>query len=195
MTGAPDAAADQMGDPTGQPDDGAGRMDDAVDPPYRVDYVVTADAFIDASRLAMAWMRNRILLISAGAAIAGLFLLVFVSTAPGLVLVFFALIMTTVTVTRAPERWVISRRGASVMGTRVSLLIGRAGIQITAPSVSGQIAWSAMSEVRADERAVIFVRDRTLMAWAPAAAFGSAGRRAEIVAFARERIAAAGGPA
>jgi hypothetical protein len=45
--------------------------------------------------------------------------------------------------------------------------------------------------VRQNDRTVVFLRDRVLVAYAPASAFVSAAQQAEVVSFARQRIAAA----
>jgi hypothetical protein len=159
-------------------------------PSYRVDYVISADAFIDASRLAQAPMRTRLLLLCAVVAVAGLVMLVLAPTGPGLMLVLFAVILTLLTVARAPERWVVRRQAGDVIGGPVRLVIGPEGISVATPTAEGRIAWSALSEVREDDRTVIFLRGRFLASYAPAEAFGSPARRAEIVAFARRRIGA-----
>jgi hypothetical protein len=164
-------------------------------PSYRVNYVISADAFIDASRLAQAPMRARILLLCAVVAVAGLVVLVLVPGGPGLALVLFAVILTALTVARAPERWVVGRRAGDVIGGSVSMVIGADGISVATSMAEARIAWSALSEIREDEKTVVFLRGRLLASYAPAAAFGSPERRAEIVAFARRRMAVSRGQA
>lgn len=159
-------------------------------PPYRIDYEITVDGFVDASRLALTWMRTRILVLSAFAAVAGLLLVVFVPTAPGLMLVFFALILVAFIATPAPERWLVRRRAGDAIGTPVTILVTMEGLEVSTPTAGGQITWAGLTEVRDDGRAVVFLRQRAVASWAPAAALGTPERRAEIVRFARGRIAA-----
>lgn len=189
MTDRPDAPEPSAG---GQTPDVAEPSTSGL-PSYRVDYVISADAFIDASRLAQAPMRTRILLLCAVVAVAGLVMLVLAPTGPGLMLVFFAVVLTALTVARAPERWVVTRRAGDVIGGPVRLVVGADGISVATHLAEGRIAWSALSEVREDEKTVVFLRGRFLASYAPADAFGSPERRAEIVAFARRRIAASRG--
>lgn len=177
---------------TAAPDDATGRGDEAPPgrPPYLVAYTVTIDGLVDAVRLAQSGTRNRILLLAAAAAIIGLVLLVLSPSGSGLLLVLFGTVMTLLLVSRAPERWFVARRAGSVVGTPVRLVIGVDGIEAATPSATGRLAWSGLTEVRADDRAVVFLGGRLLASWAPADALGSPVHREEIVAFAQARIAA-----
>ena len=139
-------------------------------PPYHVAYEVSVDAFVDASRLALTWMRTRVLLIAAIAAVAGLALLVLVPGSPGLMLVFFALILVAFTATSVPERWIVGRRAGDVIGTPVTVVVDVQGIEVSTPTVGGRVVWSGLTEVRDDGRAVVFLRGRALASWAPASA-------------------------
>lgn len=159
-------------------------------PPYQVRYTVSVDGLVDAARLAHSGTRNRILILAAAAALIGLVLLVLSPTGSGLMLVFFGVVMTLLIVLRAPERWFVGRRAGAVIGTPVGLVVGVDGIEATTPGASGRLAWSGLTEVRADERAVVFLSGRLLASWAPADALGTRERREAIVAFARARIAA-----
>jgi hypothetical protein len=159
-------------------------------PPYRIDFEITVDGFVDASRLALTWMRTRILVLSAVAAIAGLLLVVFVPTAPGLMLVFFAVILVAFIATPVPERWLVRRRAGDAIGTPVTIRVTTEGLDVSTPTAGGQITWAGLTEVRDDGRAIVFMRQRVVASWAPASALGSAERRSEIVRFARGRIAA-----
>jgi hypothetical protein len=180
MTLAPEDAAGQDGN--GSP---------AEQPPYQVRYTVTVDGLVDAARLAQSGTRNRILLLAAAAAVIGLVFLVLAPTGSGLLLVLFGIAMTLLLVIRAPERWFVRRRAGAVVGTPVLLVVDGEGIEAATPAATGRLAWSGLTEVRADERAVVFLSGRVLASWAPADALGSPERREAIVAFARARIAAA----
>ena len=180
------------GDPRGPSDAAAASATGAPSgPSHRVSYTVTVDGLVDAARLAHSGTRNKILLLAAAAAVIGLVFLVLSPTGSGLLLVFFGVAMTVLIVLRAPERWFVARRAGSVVGTPVRLVVDDAGIEAATPSATGRLAWSGLTEVRADDRAVVFLGGRVLASWAPADAFGPPERREEIVAFARARIAAA----
>jgi hypothetical protein len=78
-----------------------------------------------------------------------------------------------------------------VIGTPVRFVVDADGIEATTPGASGRLGWSALTDVRADERAVVFLSGRLLASWAPAEALGAPERREAIIAFARARIAEA----
>jgi hypothetical protein len=158
--------------------------------PFRISYDITVDGFVDASRLALTWMRTRVLVLAAVAAVAGLLLVVLAPDGPGLMLVFFAVILVAFIATPAPERWLVRRRAGDVIGTPVTILVTMEGLDVSTPTAGGQITWAGLTDVRDDGRAVVFLRQRAVAAWAPAAALGTPERRAEIVRFARGRIAA-----
>jgi len=50
-----------------------------------------------------------------------------------------------------------------------------------------------MTEIRANDRTVLFIRDRILLAYAPAGAFRTPEELAEVVAYSRRQITAARG--
>ena len=160
-------------------------------PPYRVDYPITADAAIDAARLAIAPLRRRMTFLSLAALVIGAVLVLAGDWTFGPAIVIFGLLTLALTVIRGPERWLINRRGRSVIGGTSELVFDDAGVAFASPQATGRIAWSALTEVRENERTVILLRDRILAGYAPAAAFGPPGRRAEIVAYLRARIEAA----
>ena len=160
-------------------------------PPYRVVYPITADAAIDAARLVMAPLRRTMLAISLAALGGGVLLTVAGDGRLGPGLALFGVLTIALTVFRGPERMVVNRRAGSLVGGSAELVFGEAGLDVVSPQATGRIAWSALTEVREDARCVVALRDRTLVSWAPVAAFGSAERRAEIVAFARAQIASA----
>jgi hypothetical protein len=181
MTDAPDRATDR----------GGGGGPAAEQPPFHVRYTVTVDGLVDAARLAQSGTRNRILLLAAAAAVIGLVFLVLAPTGSGLLLVLFGIVMTLLLIVRAPERWFVSRRAGAVIGTPVRFVVDADGIEATTPGASGRLGWSALTDVRADERAVVFLSGRLLASWAPADALGAPERREAIIAFARARIAEA----
>ena len=51
--------------------------------------------------------------------------------------------------------------------------------------------WTSLTEVRANTRTVLFVRDRLLLAYAPAESFVTSTERDAVVAFSRMKIVAA----
>jgi hypothetical protein len=167
--------------------------EDGAGPPFRVDYPITADAAIDAARLAMAPLRRRMTFLSLAALACGAGLVLLGDWTFGPALVMFGLLTLALTVIRGPERWLINRRGRSVIGGTSELVFGQDGVDFASPAATGRIVWAAMTDVREDARTVILLRDRILVGYAPVAAFGPPERRAEIVAYIRARLEAATG--
>jgi hypothetical protein len=160
-------------------------------PPYRVSYPVTADAAIDAARLAMAPLRRRMTFVSLGALVFGVVLCLAGDWTFGPAIVMFGLLTLALTILRGPERWLVNRRGRSLLGGSAELVFRDEGVDFATPQASGRVAWSALTEARDDERSVILLRDRILVGYAPVVSFGPPERRAEIVDYIRERITTA----
>lgn len=162
-------------------------------PPYRIAYQITPAAAIAASRLldrrARRLVRGGSLLVTA----AGALLVGLGEVSPGLILVLFGIVPLLLTWSTMVERQVIRRRGRTVFGQPGELLVTGEGIEFRQPGATGRFAWSAVTGVRHNRRSVIFVRGQRFLAFAPADAFGSPERCAEVIAFAHERIAAAAG--
>ncbi len=164
---------------------------DGGGPPYRVAYPITADAAIDAARLVMAPLRRRMTIVALVALALGVVLCLAGDWTFGPAVAMFGLLALGMTVLRGPERWLINRRGRSVIGGTSQLVLGKDGVDFASPQASGRILWSALTAVREDARTVVLLRDRILVGYAPAAAFGTPERRAEIVAYTRAQIEAA----
>ncbi len=139
----------------------------------------------------MAPLRRRMTFLSLVALAAGAVLVLVGDWTFGPALVMFGLLTLALTVIRGPERWLINRRGRSVIGGTSELVFGEDGVDFASPQATGRIAWAAMTDVREDARTVVLLRDRILVAYAPVAAFGPPERRAEVVAYIRARLEAA----
>jgi len=73
----------------------------------------------------------------------------------------------------------------------VELALTDEGIAWTGPISSGQMPWASVTEVRTNSRTVLFIGDRLLLAYAPAAAFATPGELADAVAYSRRQVARA----
>lgn len=159
-------------------------------PPWRVAHEITVDSAIDATRMVTGELRRLMSFVAAGAVIAGIVLLLLGVRTFGPMVTMFGILTYALWNLRAPERWLLRRRWRSLLGGTQVLEIGEAGILVTNPRASSHVPWSALTEVRAGDRAVVFLRDQAMIAYAPMEAFGTPERRAEILAFARARAGA-----
>jgi len=158
--------------------------------PWRVAHEITVDSAIDATRMVTGELRRLMSFVAAGAVIAGIVLLLLGVPTFGPMVTMFGILTYALWTFRAPERWLLRRRWRSLLGGTQVLEIGEAGILVTNPRASAHVPWSALTEVRAGDRVVVFLRDQAMVAYAPTSAFGTPERRAEILAFARARAGA-----
>ena len=89
------------------------------------------------------------------------------------------------------DRLVSGRRLRSLIGRGMELVLNHDGIAWTGPLSTGQIPWASVTEVRANNKSVLFVSDRLLLAYAPANAFATSDAQAAVVAYARREVDAA----
>jgi len=165
-----------------------------VDPPrYVIRYTQTLDSALEASKFFQARLyRNYFIVFGAGLAI-GAWMSLFNLTI-GLTTMIFCALMLITSRLDVLDRVFGRRRFRSVLDEPIQLSLGQDGILWEGPQATSHVPWSSLSEVRANERTVLFVRDRILLAYAPAASFASAAERAQVIAYSRERIAAARAP-
>ena len=86
------------------------------------------------------------------------------------------------------DRWVNERRGRGVIGRGCSLVADDQGLHYEHPLGSGVIAWPALTHVTANDKSMVFGRDRVLAAYVPVTAFASTSDRDEFLAFARAHV-------
>jgi hypothetical protein len=92
------------------------------------------------------------------------------------------------------DRFIGRRRVRHLLGAIVELRLKDDGIDFQGPIASGQIPWASITEMRTNARTVLFVGHRLLVAFAPAAAFGSEREKEEVIAYSLRRIEAARAP-
>jgi ABC-type multidrug transport system fused ATPase/permease subunit len=87
------------------------------------------------------------------------------------------------------QRWLLMRRHGSLLGRRVTVEIDENGLRFTNDLLASQVPWSTLTAVRANERIVVLLRERAMLGYIPASAFGSDEDRLEVIRFARDHIA------
>ena len=157
---------------------------------FVVRYPITADAAVDAMRLAHARLLRVHLIGDVFAIFAGL--LGFVSGYEwAIVLTLLGILFLIETRTSLLQRWRVARRGRSMIGQVSELTIGEDGIAYRMPQGSGRMDWSALTRVLSDQRSIVFMRDGMMLGWLPVSALASPAEGDDLVAFSRARIAAA----
>ena len=158
-------------------------------PPFLIQYTITAGGSVDAMRLTQAHLLRMHAIGDSFVIVAGL-----IGVATGYA---WALALTVAGVllliegrTSLLQRWIVARRGRSVIGQIGEMTVGHDGVAFRMPHAQGLIVWSALTGVLANGRSVAFVRDRMLSAYIPSTAFASRTEEDELVAYSRSRIAA-----
>jgi hypothetical protein len=166
-----------------------GRPQHADAPRYVIRYKQSFDSALEAGRFFQARLyRAYYIAFGAGLIVGGAVLLI--NPTVGLFIMAFCGLMLITTRLELLDRLIGQRRFRSVLGQPIQLSLGEEGIFWEGPQATSHIPWTSLTEVRSNEQTVLFVRDRILLAYAPAASFATAEEQAEVVAFSRERIAA-----
>lgn len=159
-------------------------------PTHVIRYVVSFDGALDAGRLFQArfyrWYVVALIVgLLAGVAVVlsgrGFGLSIVLTCATLLLMAHFAVM----------DRMFGRRKLKSLIGGTTELVLSNEGIAWTGPLSSGHMPWMSITEVRANRRTVLFVGDRLLLAYAPAASFVTSAAQAEVVAYSRRQVAAA----
>ena len=79
-----------------------------------------------------------------------------------------------------------------MLGRRTTVSVDADLVRMEGDLGSVEIPWASLTEVRADSRTVILVRDRMLAGYVPSTAFRSRDEQAAFVRFAGERVTETG---
>ncbi len=159
-------------------------------PPYVIRFTQSFDTAVEAGKFVQArLLQTYYLLFGAGIAIGAL------ASVLDLYWGFFVLLFSGLMLLMARfyvwDRLFGRRRVRSLLDHPIELDIDSDGVVWHGPTGTSHIPWSSLTDVRTNERTVIFVRDRVLVAYAPTSAFASAAELANVVAFSRDRIGSA----
>ena len=168
----------------------AGRGAGSTDPAHVIRYVVSFNASLEAGRFFQARLCRWYQVALAVGLVAGIAV---TPSAPVLGLPIALTCATLFLMARfsVMDRLFGRRQLRSLIGGSTELDLGEEGLDYTGPLSSGHIPWTSITEVRANRRTVLFVGDRLLLAYAPAASFATPAEMAEVIAYARRQIAAA----
>lgn len=169
-------------------DEESGHATNSAPPTHVIRYIQTFDEAIEAGRFFQARLfRWSYVVLGAGLLLGAL--IAPVNLPVGLPIIFACGMLIVMMRFAIPERLVGRRQARSVLDRPFELALGDEGITWNGPVGTGHIPWAAISEVRANARMLLFVRDRLLVAYAPASAFASTEERAGVIAYSRRQIA------
>jgi hypothetical protein len=155
---------------------------------YTVKYEITPAAILDAVRLHQASFLARARALLAAIAVVGAVIALVGDPRIGLSVAIFGILMLGLTWVQVLDRWLVANRGRGVIGGTCEYVVDDRGLHYQHPLGSGDLPWSALTQIRADDKSIVFGRDRVLAAYIPMIAFSSPAERDAVLAFARERV-------
>jgi hypothetical protein len=158
-------------------------------PAYVIRFTYAIDTALDAGRLFAARSLGLYRLAFGVGLLVGAILILY-DPSVGLPIVAFCAIMLLLTQFPVINRLLGRRRLRSLLGRTMELALRDDGIAWVGPLSSGHIPWSSVTEVRANSRTVLFMGDRLVLVYAPAASFASVDEQSAVIEYARRRIAA-----
>ena len=155
---------------------------------HTVSYVLTPSAMTDATRLHQSQFLARYRAVMVLVAVVGVVLAIVFDQSIGVTVAIFGLLLLAMTWMQFVDRRLARSRGRGFVGGEVEYVLDDAGIHYHVPVASGVIPWSALTKVRANDRSIVFSRERALVAWVPVTAFRSATERDAFLAFAQAHV-------
>ena len=153
-----------------------------------VTYEITPSALHDAMRLHMARFTARFRVVMLIVVLVGILVALFINRTLGFFLVFSGVLFLISTLVPVLDRLILRNRGRGVMGETCTYVIDDLGVHYRHPLGSGDMPWSAITDVRMNDKSITFGRDRVLAAWLPTSAFATPADRDAFVAFARAHV-------
>ena len=165
-----------------QSPEGMERLDRAT-----FEFVTSVDAAVDARRLLGRRGHRLDRIVDATAIVAGIALMALGQPVLGAVLVLAA----TAFLALGPQlqKWLLARQARSMLGRRTTVTVDDELVRMEGDLGSVEVPWTSLTDVLADERTVILVRDRMLAGYIPSSAFRSRDEQAAFVRFAGDRVA------
>jgi hypothetical protein len=161
--------------------------------PIRVEFVITDDDAVDASRAYAGYRSRMALYFGLALAVAGVLLWAFtrdlyyfVLTAVGLIAVAFGRF-------RALDRAYMRGQPTTRIGTKTEMVLEERGLHFRAGGVAGVVEWSAVTELRDGERSLLMLQGRTPLAYIPKRVFATEAQLDAARVWITRRIASRGG--
>jgi hypothetical protein len=155
-----------------------------------VEYVITPAAVTDAIRLHQRRLLGRYRMAMLGVSIVGIAIAVASDVSFGISVAVFGFVLLAMTWMGFVDRWLAQARARRLIGGTCRYVLDEVGIHYEHPLGSGTLAWSAITTMSANDKSIVFARDRVMAAYIPTNAFASTADRDALLAFARQRLAA-----
>ena len=156
---------------------------------YDVRFEITPGSIEAAFRLHQATLILRYRIVAAVLAIVGVGLVLVGQHTFGVALCVFGVLMLGATWARFVDRWIYGRGARGLVGEMCEYDADEEGIHYSHALGMGLLPWSSLTEVRANDQAIVLRRDRYMAASLPTSAFESPAECSSFLAFARSRVA------
>jgi ABC-type multidrug transport system fused ATPase/permease subunit len=156
--------------------------------PMRLTFVTTAQMSVDArAALGSPTMQTvhlvgDIALIAVGAALA------VAGAVVGYFFVILGLIFLFLSQVAPFQRWLVNRYRRSLLNQPVTVDIDDEALHFATPLATTTIPWSTITQLRATDRSIVFLRDGSPITYLPTAAFPTPADREALIEYARARI-------
>jgi hypothetical protein len=161
--------------------------------PYRTTFTIGVEDVVDYLRIVQRRLNQVSAVAGAVLCLVGVTLIVTgVDPLTGVVALVAGLLTVGAAQTRYFDRWRVRRGARRIVGTRASFEIGDEGLLAETATITGRVPWSSVTALRANERILVFMRDRLPVAWIPTRAFASEADLSATTQFIREHITGAG---
>jgi hypothetical protein len=141
-------------------------------PPYVISYAYSFDDALEAGRFFQARLYQWYVVALGLGVFAGAILMVN-GVSFGLTILLFCAALLLMARFAVMDRLFGRRRIKSLIGRKVELVLSDDGIAWTGPISTGQMPWASVTEVRANDKTVLWIGDRLLLAHAPARSFAT----------------------
>jgi hypothetical protein len=156
--------------------------------PHSIRFEITPSFIDEAFRLHQSTVIAGYRVLAVLIAAAGVVLAVAGMQPIGVGLAFAGVLLLLTTWARPLDRWLYSRGNRGLVGTTCQYDFDDQGIQYATALGTGLLPWSSLTEIRANERVIVFRRDRYMAASAPTSAFASRAECTDFLVSARARL-------
>jgi hypothetical protein len=158
-------------------------------PRYHLEFVTTAQMSVDAQSAAGSPTMNMFHVIGDTAVIIVGLVFAFAGYVLGYLAIIVGVLFLFVSQVAPFQRWLVTRYRGEMLGQPVTVDIDDSELRFTSPLISTTVPWSTITEVRASDRSVAFLRGRSPVGYLPAVAFAGDSDRLAFVEYARRRTA------
>ena len=155
---------------------------------FELDFEITTAHLVDFLRLRQQTLNRVGAIVAVGLVVAGVYFAFTGDRVLGAFEIIVGVLMLITSQTTIFDAWRVKRAGRSVIGTRAQLKAEEDGITIQNAGVASHIDWTAVTDLKVNDRIIIPMRGRLPVGWLPSDAFASTAEREAAIAYMRDHI-------